>query len=187
MKQTQTHMPAIVLVALLAGTGAAAAQAQKLLPGLWEHQAQIKTGNGEMEAAMARMQQQLAALTPEQRKQMEAAMGGRGIAMGTAPGQPMTIKVCLTPEQAARDEIPQQQGECKQTSQSRSGNTLKFTVACSGVRKATGEGEITFVSPREHTGHMTLSSTRKGRDETMEINHHARWLAADCGTVKPRP
>ena len=165
------------------------AQAQKLTPGLWEHQATMKTGSGEMEAAMAQMQSQLAAMSPEQRKQVEAAMGrqGMGTTMPATPGQPMTIKVCLSAEQAARDEIPQQEGQCRQTRSVRSGNTVKFTLECSGAQPAKGEGEFTVISAKEHKGRMRITATRQNREETMEMQHSARWLAADCGAVKPRP
>lgn len=174
----------------------AGAQAQKLTPGLWEHQVTMKTGSGQMEAAMAQMQAQLAAMPPEKRKQIEAAMGRQGLSGGPAggptgglpaAGQPMTMKVCVTPEQAARDEVPHQQGQCKQTSSSRSGNTVKFTLECGGTPKATGSGEFTLVSPKEHKGQLTITTTRKERSETMEMRTQARWLAAACGDIKPVP
>ena len=163
------------------------AQAQKLTPGLWEQQAIMKTGNGQMEAAMAQMQAQMAAMSPEQRKQMEAAMGRQGMGAPAGPGQPMTMKVCLTADQAARDEIPQQDGQCRQTRSVRTGNTVKFTLECTGAQQAKGEGEFTVVSPKEHKGRMRITSTRQNREETLEMQLSARWLAADCGAVKPRP
>ena len=174
----------------------AGAQAQKLTPGLWEHQVSMKTGSGQIEAAMAQMQTQLAAMPPEKRKQIEEAMGRQGLAGGPstgpsgglpAAGQPMTLKVCVTPEQAARDEVPHQQGQCKQTSHSRSGNTVKFTLECGATQKATGSGEFTLLSPKEHKGLLTITTTRKERSETMEVRTQARWLAATCGDIKPMP
>ena len=84
----------------LAASGAAHAQTRPV-PGLWEHSTEINTGSSEMGAAMAKMQEQLAAMPPEQRKQMAAAMGRQGMGMGmgmsAAPGQGMIFKVCLTP------------------------------------------------------------------------------------------
>ena len=88
-----------MLLALLATS----ANAQKITPGLWEHSVTMKSRGGEMEAAMAQMQEQLARMTPEQRKQMEAMMGGQG--MGMMAGKPTTVRTCITAEQAARDEI----------------------------------------------------------------------------------
>jgi Protein of unknown function (DUF3617) len=183
----RTTLP-LLFAALVMTAGPALAQS-KLTPGLWEHQTRIKTGSGQMEAAMAQMQQQLASMPPEQRKQMEEAMGRQGMGMGgpMAPGGAMPIKICLSPEQAARDEVPMQEdGNCKITSRTRSGNTFKFTMACTGPREGSGEGEVTYVSSKEHKGRMKITSKRGGRDETMEMETSAKWLGADCGALKPR-
>lgn len=170
---------------------AAAAQAQtKLTPGLWDHEITMKSGGGQMDAAMARMQEQLANMPPEKRAQMEAMMAQRGISIGAAAGGGPAIKakVCLTPEQAARDEVPQdQRGQCKQTSRSRSGNTLKFTMECTGQNPGRGEGEFTLISPKETQGKVSITMTGGARTGTVDMDMRARWLAADCGDVKPRP
>ena len=68
----------------LAASGAAHAQTRPV-PGLWEHCTEINTGSGEMGAAMAKMQEQLAAMPPEQRKQMEAPWAGRAWAWAFRP------------------------------------------------------------------------------------------------------
>jgi Protein of unknown function (DUF3617) len=172
--------------ALLLAAGLAQAQT-KLTPGLWEHQAKMKTGSGQMEAAMAQMQKQLAAMPPDKRKQVEEMMSRQGMGMPTAPGQAVPVKVCITPEQAALDETSTQDSDCKTTSRSRSGNTIKLTFECTGPRKGAGEGEYTLISSKEHKGRSKITSSSGNRQDTIEIEHHARWLAADCGGVKPRP
>ena len=47
----------------------------------------------------------------------------------------------------------------------------------------------TFVSSKEHKGKVKLTSTRGTREETMEMEMEsaARWVAVDCGDIKPRP
>ncbi|MDP2006937.1 MAG: DUF3617 domain-containing protein [Rubrivivax sp.] len=177
----------LVLIGVLPALPVAA---QKLAPGLWEHSVTMKTASGRMEAGMARMQEQLAAMPPEKRKQLEAMMAGQGMgmgAMGPGAGKPLVVKVCLTAEQAARDEMPQSDGQCKQISQERSGKTLRFKFACSGERAATGEGEYTLDSDKAHHGRTVISTVAQGQPERMEMTHRARWLVADCGAVKPRP
>ena len=52
------------------------------------------------DAAMAQMQKQMAAMSPEQRKMVEDMMAKKGMQMGAAPGGGMAVKVCLTPEMA---------------------------------------------------------------------------------------
>ena len=157
-------------------------QAQKITPGLWEYGIAMKGGPGsQMEAAQA----QMAAMPPKEREMMERMMAQRGLQMG-GPGKPMLVKTCVTAEQASRDELPQPDANCKHTSQSRSGNTVKFKFECTGERAATGEGEYTFASTKEMKGFVRVSTTVKGKPETMQMDHTGRWLGADCGDIKPR-
>jgi Protein of unknown function (DUF3617) len=186
VKKPIALMP-LMAAAVLAALPLAAAAQTKMTPGLWEQQAKMGAGNPQMEAAMAKMQQQLAAMPPERRKQMEEMMAKQGVSMpGGAGAGGMAVKYCLSPERAARDEVMQPESNCKQTSMSRSGNTVKFTVECTAPRPGKGEGEMTFISPKEHKGRIKFTSTREGREQSMEIEHHAKWLAADCGDIKPR-
>ena len=55
------------------------------------------------------------------------------------------------------------------------------------VTMKTGSGEFTLVSPQEHKGLLSITTTRKERSETMEVRTQARWLAAACGDIKPMP
>jgi len=178
----------VTVAALLAG---APAQAQKLAPGLWEHSMTMKSSDPRMNEGMARMQKELAAMPPEQRQQMEAMMAAQGMNLGMAAGAggpAIVAKVCLTPEQAARDEMPAlSEGDCKQTSMQRSGNTLRMKFACTGKRQATGEGEYTLDGPKAHRGRTMIDTQEGGKTVRMEMNHTGRWLAGDCGAVKPRP
>jgi hypothetical protein len=167
------------------------AQAQKLAPGLWEHSMTMKSSDPRMAEGMARMQQQMAAMPPEKRKQMEAMMAAQGLQMGAgtgAGGPAITAKFCLTPEQAARDEMPPpSDGDCKQTQVQRSGNTLRMNFTCSGKRQITGEGEYTLESAKAHRGRTVINAQEGGKSTRMEMEHSGRWLSADCGAVKPRP
>src|SRR5690349_945397 len=104
--------------ALLAAATLPAA-AQTLKPGLWEMRQKMQ--GGEMDKAMAEMQQQMKSMSPEQRKQMEAMMAARGVQMGPSAGGGMAVKVCMTKEMVERDEVPAAQGDCKTTSQKRTG------------------------------------------------------------------
>ena len=183
-----TALGALAACGLLASSPAVA---QKLAPGLWEHSMTMKSSDPRMAEGMARMQKEMANLSPQQRQQMEAMMAAQGISMGVgagAGGPAITAKVCITPEQAARDEMPPPaDGDCKQTSMQRSGNTLRVKFTCTGKRQATGEGEYTLESPKAHRGRTTVEAVEGGKTVRMDMNHTGRWLSADCGAVKPRP
>lgn len=179
---------AFLFAALLAAAGSA--QAQKMKPGLWEHSTAIKGGGGEMAGAMAGMQEQMARMKPEERQMMEQMMAQRGMSMpaagGGGPGT--SIRLCITADQAARDEVPMGERQCKRTRMTRSGNTVRFAFTCEGEHATSGEGEVTFVSATEQRGNVKVTTTRaKGPPETMEVQTSAKWLGADCGSVQPRP
>jgi hypothetical protein len=177
------HLSLVMTLLLLATAGPACAQ--KIAPGLWENTMTMKPGNSQMDAAMARMQEEMARMTPEQRKMMEDMMARQGAGVSVAPGGAIAVRVCITPEQAARDEVPQPDSHCKQTSKERSGNTVRFKFVCTGERAGTGEGEYTFINDKTHKGRVVINTTARGKPERMEMEHSGRWLAAACGDVKP--
>jgi TolA-binding protein len=177
----------IAPIALSALAAPAMAQPGKMQPGLWEHAMTMKSASGQMEAQMAQMQKELASMPPEQRKMVEDMMARQGVTMGGgAGGRNTTIKMCITPEQAQRAEVPQQDGNCKQETVERSGNTVRYRFSCAGNPPTTGEGEYTMASPTSYTGRTTVLTQVQGKPEKMEMTQTGRWLAADCGSIKPR-
>ncbi|MBI5722177.1 MAG: DUF3617 domain-containing protein [Burkholderiales bacterium] len=179
--------PRLLAVATIAALGASHggdAQAQKVRPGLWENTVSIKSGGGQAEAAMAQMRAQLASMPPEQRAQVEAMMARQG--MGMAPGKPNAVRSCITPEMASRSELHPGDKNCKSTGHSRSGNTVRFKFACENERgTAEGEGEFVLVSDTETKGKMFVNATRQGQAFRMDMVSSSKWIAADCGDVKP--
>ena len=177
-------VPAVACVALVALSGAAGAQTQKMRPGLWEHAISMKTQSGQMEAAMAQMQKSLASMPPAQRKQMEQMLAQQGVGIGPT-GQ--TIKICITPEQASQDTIAPQDG-CTQNVKRTGANTLAMTFRCKGGQDeppSSGEGTITFNGPTAYTGNFKVKTTSNGKPEQIDMAQTGKWLAADCGAIKP--
>jgi len=157
------------------------ATAQTLKPGLWE--IHNKMNNPELDQAMKEMHKQMAAMPPEQRKQMEAMMARQGVKM-VPSGQGMAVQMCMTREMVERNEIPLEKSDCKITSQSRSGNTVKMAYSCPNP-PTTGESHITMASPEAYTSRMTVKSVVDGKAETMTMEGRGKWLQADCGNVQP--
>ncbi|MCG2591661.1 DUF3617 domain-containing protein [Ramlibacter sp. XY19] len=176
------RMPLLLVAAALA-VACLPAGAQQLKPGLWEISNKMK-GSGEMDKAMADMQQQLASMPPDQRKQMEAMMAQRGMRMaGPAAGGGMTMQMCMTKEMVERNDVPMQEG-CTMTKQQRSGNTMKMAFTCTKP-PSSGEGEFTFMGSEAYKSHMVINTSAKGKPETMEMDAAGKWLSADCGSIKP--
>lgn len=162
---------------------AASAAAQSIKPGLWEMNTKM-SGNPQMEQAMAEMQKQLAAMPPEQRKQMEEMMAKQGVKMGPGAGGGMAAQVCITKEMAERQEMPMNQAGCKITSQSKTGNVTKMAYACTNP-PSSGEGTYTYHSAESFSSKMVTRTTVQGRAETMTMDGNGKWLKADCGAIKP--
>ena len=163
----------------------AAVQAQSIKPGLWEMN-QKMGGSPQMDQAMTQMQQQMASMPPAQRKQMEDMLAKQGMSMPTpGAGGGMAMKVCITPEMAARQDMPMQnEGDCTSTVTSRSASTLKMSFVCKNP-PSTGEGTYTFSGDTAYTMKMVMNTTHKGKPQTVTMDGQGKWVAAACGAVKP--
>ncbi len=173
--------PTLFAAALALGSVHALAQTQ--VPGLWEHTFSMKSQGGEMEAAMAEMQKQMAAMPPDQRKQMEQMMASRGVSMGA---QGTSVKVCVTKEDVARKIEPNFREGCTQEVVQRSGNTMKYKFQCTQPRPSSGEGEMTYISDKAYSGKSTVTTQVASKPQQMNMEMAGKWLAADCGDIKPR-
>ena len=172
----------ILLTAITALTlSAGSVQGSSLRPGVWEYTTTIKTQNGEMEKAMAQMEQQLAALPPEQRKMMEQTMASHGVATSSKPN---TYKVCITKEQAAKRIIPSSDKQCEQTIVRQNENSVWFKYKCKGNPPSSGEGEYTFIGDKAYKGKMTVKTTVQGKIEVVQMNHTGKWISGDCNSLK---
>jgi hypothetical protein len=168
----------------LALAGAVPAQAQNLRPGLWELGNTMQSSSGAMEKAMAEAQKQMAALPAEQRKMMQDMMAKQGVAMGAGGPGAMAVKVCMTAEMLARNEVVTQQGDCKSQHAPRAGNTMKFAFTCTQP-PSRGDGEVTFESPQAYRSHMNVTTSAGGKPEQFTVRSNGKWLSDDCGTIKP--
>jgi leucyl aminopeptidase (aminopeptidase T) len=172
-----------VIAAVFSATFCMGASAQNLKPGLWEITNKMKSSGGEMEKMQAQMQEKLAKMPSGERKKMEEMMAQHGVKMGAGSAGGMTAQTCMTKEMSERNEIPTH-GDCKMTKQQRSGNTTSFAFSCTNP-PSSGEGQHTFVSPEAYTFKMTMTTSVHGKPETMTMDGSGKWLAADCGSLKP--
>lgn len=179
----------IILSSLLAGAVLAwplAASAQtarpSIRPGLWEHGFTMKSQSGQLESAMNQMKQTMANLPPAQRKMMEDMMARQGVGIGAGGN---SVKVCVTPEEAARDEPPQTEG-CSQTAR-RSGNVWQVSFQCKGPPPSSGEGQVTLLSPTAYSGEFDIRTEANGKPERFKMTQNGKWLGADCGNIRSVP
>ncbi|MFT4240637.1 MAG: DUF3617 domain-containing protein [Acidovorax sp.] len=171
---------ALPLLALCAAT---VAGAQSMKPGLWEMQSSMQQGNAGQQNAMAQMRQQMDSMPPAQRKQMEAMLAKQGMSLA---GDGMRMKTCITPEMAARYDVPPQreEGGCTTRAQPRVGNTVRFSYQCANP-PSQGEGAVTWSGSDAYSMRVETTTTVRGKAEKSTVESSGRWLAADCGSVKP--
>jgi Protein of unknown function (DUF3617) len=160
----------------------AAVQAQTMAPGLWEQTTQLS--GAQVDGAMAQMQAQLEQLPPDQRKMAEEMMARQG--GGPPAGKGSTVRLCLSPTQAARSEIPSEPN-CTHQALGRNGATVRYAYRCTGNPPSNGEGEFTLAGDKAYSGKLTANAMVEGKTEQMQMRSSGRWIGPDCGGLKPRP
>ena len=175
------QVPSFLLASALL-LGAQAAQAQNIKPGLWENKMQTQL-SPERQAMMAEAQKQMNAMPAEQRKMIQDMMAKQGISADTSSGM-VTMKVCITPEQAALNELPvDDKGKCKYQIQ-RNGKQIQSQFNCSDPQ-IVGEGTATINSAESYSSTMRATTQLNGKSEVMSMTGQGRWLGSDCGGIAP--
>ncbi|RZL33975.1 MAG: DUF3617 domain-containing protein [Rubrivivax sp.] len=170
------------LLAGLAGLSPLSSHAQTMKPGLWEFK-QTPQLDPARQAQLAQAQKAMDSMPPERRQMIEQLMAKNGVSVNMAGGV-ITVKACITKEQAERNQLPApQQGNCTQESK-RSGNVIQTHFACTNP-SSEGDATVALRGNDSFTNDVTVRSQREGRTETVKVNGEGRWLGADCGDVQP--
>ena len=145
-----------------------ATAASGIKPGLWEIQTQTALPGG-------MVMPDISQLPPE----VAAKMAQHGISLRGGSGGGVSARVCVTREQAARDEPPQPpDSRCRNTSFRKSGNTINWQMVCNdGGRSMTGRGTMTLDSAESYSGSttMTVSDPQHGTLSTS-TQMQGRWI-----------
>ncbi|MCZ4323766.1 DUF3617 domain-containing protein [Pseudomonas anguilliseptica] len=154
----------------------ALASAVDIQPGLWEISSNNMQVGGQAVPGMEQMLEQMKNLPPEQRQMMEQMMAQQGVQLGDKG-----VRICMSEAQIKAQQIPMQDPDsgCSNEVTERSDQLWKFRFSCPNGE---GEGETRFVSDKEFTS--TVNGTFDGQSSSMQS--HARWVAADCGTLQPQ-
>ena len=176
----------IVLLAMAAGHACAD---PGIKPGLWEMRMGKNVVDGhdtsaQMADMSAKMNEQMARLSPDQRAQMSAMMGQHGMGMPTGGG---VIQMCITPEMAKRDvPVADKDGGCQPANVHHSGNrmTYEFNCVSSTGTKTTGTGEST-VKGDSVASRSDMTVVDHGETHRIQSESEMRFVKADCGDVKP--
>lgn len=167
----------LIPLALLAATQASA---QSVRPGLWELSNKVNTGDAQTDQALSAALSQLALLPPEQRARVETMMKQNGVSMPQAGSDgSLKLTACVTPEMAARKELPlNQQGQCTST-QTPVTDGLDVAFTCTNPASS-GNGRIRFQSDRSYTMTMNVTNNSGAGPRSAVVESNGRWLSASC-------
>jgi hypothetical protein len=160
-----------MLLMLLVSAGSQAATKLEMEPGKWQHSFTLQSADGELERAMAQMQQQLASMPAQQRQMMEAMMKSQGLAMDLQGG---SIEVCLTAADIAKGQLPQQDG-CQQQVTEHDGS-YKVSFQCDTTPPSKGEGEFRLLNSKAYEGNLKVQTLHEGKAQQMTMQQQGKWL-----------
>ena len=173
-----------ILITIMCLSGAAFAQSSTK-PGLWAMTSKMSSPtNPQLAKQMEEAQKMMASMPPAQRKQMEEMMAKQGVNMSMGAGGATVLKICITPEMAARPPVEQRQGCTYKFSQS--GKTHDFSFQCTNP-PGDGQGQIVFADADHYSGKMRINTVQGGKKESMDMQTSGKFLGANCGAIKPMP
>lgn len=171
-----------------AAMAAGPAAAQYMKPGLWQFHTTTPgkgNGTGAMAAYVANMKKEMASMSPEARKQVEAMLADMAARdMGfTANG--FQTKVCITREEVQNlDKLVSRNGNCTTQRSPLVGGQLKLNMSCTNP-PSTGSAVITFQGDTAYTMESTMTANMGGQRSTYRTTATGKWLSSNCGKVKP--
>lgn len=181
---TTLRHAALAATACLSLSLAQAAGAASLRPGLWEMTSKVAAANPETMQALSMAQQQMANMSPEQRKSIDQMLAQHGVKMNLAEGGGVKVNFCLTKEQAANPQLPAgQPGQCT-SKQTPVPGGLNVSFQCTKPQSS-GSGQVIYDGDSGYSMRMNVDSNLQGQAQHMTVESTGRWLAADCGATQP--
>ncbi len=162
----------ISILICCAASASGAWAAGQMKPGLWEMS----------------MKSDAFKAMPKMSAQQMAQMRKMGVEIPQMQDGAMISKVCITREMAERRQPPMAHNNsgCEVKNSRTSGSSYSSDIVCNGaVMKGTGTVKGSYSGDTSYTSTYDFKGTMHGQPVT---NHHetsGKWIAADCGAVKP--
>ena len=165
------------LIILLTMVNVAFAEDINLRPGLWEM-------TTESDLLIFANQ-----IPSEQMQQVEQLAKQYGVDMPKIENGAAVSKVCVTPQMSQTKQLPifyQAESGCKSTQSSRKGNQYSINFECNSSQlKGKGRATGLLTSSERFNGHTQFTGTAQGAQLDEQADIYGKWLATDCGDVKP--
>jgi Protein of unknown function (DUF3617) len=181
-------LAAFSLLAMLAAPLLSAQAADMTKPGLWENKVLKLVVDGKDMAAqmaemMAKREQMMAALPPDQRAAVEAMLKSNGVSPGSDGG----FRFCVSPEMAKRNSpVIDKDGRCPASKVTHSGNQTSFEMNCTNNGNTIADkGTWTFAGDVITSEADMTSTNAKGKTQTIHSESQIHFIGPDCGDVKP--
>jgi Protein of unknown function (DUF3617) len=179
MHRTALHSLVTACALTFAACGAGAQTTPPMKAGLWQVQVEREENGQKMPDASDRMNDRMKNMTPERRKQFEEMMKQHGVASG---GGGM-IKLCYSQKMVEHGAWADQ-GGCKTDYINRSATSWKWHSSCPNLGYQ-GDGEATFPDSENFVVKSSGTSTIGDKTRTTNSTRTGKWLASDCGDLKP--
>lgn len=165
---------------LMASMAWAADSGLGLQAGLWRISNKLASADAQNDQTIAALMNQLGNLPPAQRQQLEALAAQHGTAMPTIePGGAISVTSCITPEMAARQQIPTgQPGDCSSNNVPVAGG-LRMAFTCKSPQSS-GTGMLRYSGDRAFTMTMDVVTSARGAPEQVSVSSTGKWLGASC-------
>lgn len=157
--------------------------------GLWQTTSKVEiAGMPAMPAAPPQLPADaLDKLPPDQRAQAEAAMKGRGN-MGS--GVTSTGKFCMTHDSLSKAMAlsGNRGGDCTYKVNSSSASRQEIHMECTQPRvnmKMAGDLTVERVDAEHMKGSLVMKVEGSDRSPEFKTTFDSKWVAADCGDIKP--
>ncbi len=170
----------LLACAALGSHAQAAAPSTTIKPGLWQVDSKMASPDAATDNAMSMVLQQLGNLPPDQRKQLESMAASRGMAMPTVGADgAVRVTACVTPEMAARKQIPTgQPGDCTSKNSDIAGG-MHVSFSCTKP-KSSGEGKVMFTGDQAFNMQLAVTTSARGTPEQVNVTSNGKWLGATC-------
>ncbi len=111
----------------------------------------------------------------------------KGTSTGSAASEPITEKVCITPNtwQHMIDKLAKPMPNCT-SNQTKTANGVSFDGDCNQNKMTTHfKGNVQFDGDRHLLGEIAMKVNAQG--QAMDVTYHqdGHFLSSDCGDVKP--
>ncbi|MES2831652.1 MAG: DUF3617 domain-containing protein [Pseudomonadota bacterium] len=160
-------------VVLMAMPLLAAAEAEKSMrPGMWE----VTTTSELLKLASQ--------IPPEQITNLRALAKQYGLEVPEINGGSATAKICVTPEMAQRNIMPelnQRYAGCESSNANRFGDHYSVDIRCESQQiRGKGSASGVFTTAENFVGKSSFDGVVQGMPVTQQAETRGRWVAATC-------